>query len=265
MQDFDSSLRHDALVAPCRRRMKDENLVALRSRFREVWARRSGTPQCSSSVRESWRSERWLSSRRRIETKRVALQDPLGLETCLSGATGPALSSNYNVRRCPEPVAGLTFVGVGIPLGSSPSALLANVHLDPFDHFVKDELGFKFFVRYADDMAFLSAGRGALEGLLKELRAFLASNSKYDDVAKMITLPRLDRTVYCYLPTGEKPPRLRQQQLQDETNSKIEPKSTITSEFGCETCRLAEAAAAISLPPETKLAESHARLCLAFP
>jgi len=64
--------------------------------------------------------------------------------------------------------------GVGIPLGSSPSALLSNLYLDPFDHFVKDELGFKFYVRFSDDMAFLSADRGDLESLLAEARAFLA-------------------------------------------------------------------------------------------
>ena len=33
--------------------------------------------------------------------------------------------------------------GLGIPLGSSVSGLLANLSLDPLDHWVKDDLGWK--------------------------------------------------------------------------------------------------------------------------
>jgi retron-type reverse transcriptase len=64
--------------------------------------------------------------------------------------------------------------GVGIPLGSAVSSLLSNLYLDPFDHWVKDELGFKCYVRYADDLAFPSAGREALNALLPRARPFLA-------------------------------------------------------------------------------------------
>jgi len=46
--------------------------------------------------------------------------------------------------------------------------------VDPFDHFVKDELGFKFYVRYADDMAFLSADKRNLDTILAVGGAFLA-------------------------------------------------------------------------------------------
>jgi RNA-directed DNA polymerase len=41
--------------------------------------------------------------------------------------------------------------GVGIPVGALTSQLSANVDLTPFDHFVKDDLGVKFYVRYVDD------------------------------------------------------------------------------------------------------------------
>jgi RNA-directed DNA polymerase len=64
--------------------------------------------------------------------------------------------------------------GMGIPLGSAVSSLLSNLYLDPFDHWVKDELGFKCYVRYADDMAFLNADREDLDALLPRARAFLA-------------------------------------------------------------------------------------------
>jgi RNA-directed DNA polymerase len=64
--------------------------------------------------------------------------------------------------------------GVGIPLGSAVSSLLSNLYLDPFDHWVKDELGFKCYARYADDMAFLHADCAILNALLPAARAFLA-------------------------------------------------------------------------------------------
>ncbi len=42
------------------------------------------------------------------------------------------------------------------------------------DHWIKDEKGFKFYVRYADDMVFLSPSKEKLESLLDEMRFFLA-------------------------------------------------------------------------------------------
>jgi hypothetical protein len=64
--------------------------------------------------------------------------------------------------------------GVGIPLGSAVSSLVSNLYLDPFDHWVKDDLGFKCYARYADDMAFLHVDRAVLDALLPAARAFLA-------------------------------------------------------------------------------------------
>ena len=36
----------------------------------------------------------------------------------------------------------------GIPIGNQTSQFFANVYLDPLDHFVKDRLGIKGYVRY---------------------------------------------------------------------------------------------------------------------
>jgi retron-type reverse transcriptase len=41
----------------------------------------------------------------------------------------------------------------GIPIGNQTSQFFANVYLDPFDHFVKDRLGIRGYVRYVDDCA----------------------------------------------------------------------------------------------------------------
>ena len=41
--------------------------------------------------------------------------------------------------------------GVGIPVGALTSQLGANVYMTPVDHFLKDDLGVKMYVRYVDD------------------------------------------------------------------------------------------------------------------
>lgn len=61
----------------------------------------------------------------------------------------------------------------GIPLGSSLSSVLSNLYLDGFDHFIKDELGFRFYVRYADDMVFILKDKNEIESILDKTKQFL--------------------------------------------------------------------------------------------
>ena len=65
----------------------------------------------------------------------------------------------------------------GLPIGNLTSQFFANIYLNPLDHFVKEELRVKGYVRYADDFvvfardkAELWAWREAIEGQLGELR-----------------------------------------------------------------------------------------------
>ena len=44
---------------------------------------------------------------------------------------------------------------VGIPIGNLTSQFLANLYLDEFDHFVKENLQAKAYLRYVDDMVIL--------------------------------------------------------------------------------------------------------------
>ena len=41
----------------------------------------------------------------------------------------------------------------GLPIGNLTSQFFANIYLNEFDHFIKDELGIKKYVRYVDDFA----------------------------------------------------------------------------------------------------------------
>jgi len=66
-----------------------------------------------------------------------------------------------------------TVSGAGIPLGNLTSQLFSNVYLHPLDHFVKRKLGIKHYLRYADDIIFLSADRKVLIQTLSRVRDFL--------------------------------------------------------------------------------------------
>lgn len=65
----------------------------------------------------------------------------------------------------------------GIPIGNLTSQFLANLYLDGFDHFVKEQLRAKAYMRYVDDFVLLSNSkpklhdwRQAIEQKLQELR-----------------------------------------------------------------------------------------------
>lgn len=62
----------------------------------------------------------------------------------------------------------------GLPLGALTSQLLANVYLDQLDHFIKDTLGVRYYVRYMDDFVLLHNDKAELWRLLAEIRDFLA-------------------------------------------------------------------------------------------
>jgi RNA-directed DNA polymerase len=52
--------------------------------------------------------------------------------------------------------------GRGIPIGNLTSQFLANLYLDGFDHFVKEVLGVRPYLRYVDDMVLLDDDKGRL-------------------------------------------------------------------------------------------------------
>jgi retron-type reverse transcriptase len=45
---------------------------------------------------------------------------------------------------------------VGIPIGNLTSQLFANIYLNKLDHFIKEELRVKYYIRYMDDLFILS-------------------------------------------------------------------------------------------------------------
>lgn len=64
--------------------------------------------------------------------------------------------------------------GRGIPVGALTSQLFANVYLDQLDHYVKDELGERYYLRYMDDWVILGRDAGELRRLQAHLERWLA-------------------------------------------------------------------------------------------
>jgi len=62
----------------------------------------------------------------------------------------------------------------GLPIGNLTSQFWANVYLDPFDHFVKRELGCLAYLRYVDDFILFSDDQAELQAWLAAIITRLA-------------------------------------------------------------------------------------------
>jgi retron-type reverse transcriptase len=62
----------------------------------------------------------------------------------------------------------------GLPIGALTSQLFANVYLDQLDHFAKDVLGIRFYVRYMDDFIILGKNKAILAKTRALIESFLS-------------------------------------------------------------------------------------------
>lgn len=65
---------------------------------------------------------------------------------------------------------------VGIPIGSYLSQYLANFYLAYFDHWIKEELGVKYYVRYMDDIVILAGTKEELHTLHMKISEYLSTH-----------------------------------------------------------------------------------------
>ena len=65
--------------------------------------------------------------------------------------------------------------GLGLPIGNLTSQLFSNVYLNVFDQFMKRELKCRYYGRYVDDAAVVSADREWLLSLVPDVDRFLRS------------------------------------------------------------------------------------------
>lgn len=64
----------------------------------------------------------------------------------------------------------------GLPIGNYLSQYLANLYLTYFDHWIKEYLKIKYFLRYCDDIVILSNNKQHLHNYLYEIRKYLSDN-----------------------------------------------------------------------------------------
>lgn len=63
--------------------------------------------------------------------------------------------------------------GPGIPLGNQSSQWFANFYLSDLDHFIKEKLRVKMYLRYMDDFALIHPDKAYLQHCLKEITEFV--------------------------------------------------------------------------------------------
>ena len=66
----------------------------------------------------------------------------------------------------------------GIPIGNLTSQLFANIYLDKLDHFVKEELRIRHYIRYVDDFVILDDSKKTLYNIKEKIRGFLKDTLK---------------------------------------------------------------------------------------
>jgi len=78
--------------------------------------------------------------------------------------------------------------GRGIPIGSLTSQLFANVYLDALDHFVKERLRVRHYLRYMDDFLLLASDRRGARDRLGQVRAFLTEQLRLELNPRRVTV-----------------------------------------------------------------------------
>lgn len=66
---------------------------------------------------------------------------------------------------------GAESAGVGMPIGNLTSQMFANLYLDPLDHFVREHLRVRHYLRYMDDFVVLAASREEAWALHAEIES----------------------------------------------------------------------------------------------
>lgn len=97
--------------------------------------------------------------------------------------------------------------GCGLPIGNLTSQLFGNVYLDDFDHFVKRELGFRYYGRYVDDFVLVHCDRQHLIRTIPYVRDYLKDNLMLELHPKKIWLQHYSRGL-SYLGAVVKPHRI---------------------------------------------------------
>lgn len=96
------------------------------------------------------------------------------------------------------------FNAKGLPIGNLTSQLFANVYLNEFDQFVKNELRLKYYARYTDDFIIVGNNQKEPKSILLKIHSFLKDNLLLELHPKKIVIRKYSQGVdflgYIVLP-----------------------------------------------------------------
>ncbi len=84
---------------------------------------------------------------------------------------------------------------MGLPIGNLTSQLFANVYLDAFDHFIKDELRIPYYIRYTDDAVILVNDPSELRWLLPFIEQWLCSERRLTLHPNKVSIRKLSQGI----------------------------------------------------------------------
>ncbi len=113
---------------------------------------------------------------RRILKKKIKDPEILWLIDCILASGQEVHSKTYQVRYFPGDDLLAALRPRGLPIGNLTSQFWANCYMNPFDHFVKRELGCKAYLRYVDDCLFFENDKNILwkwkKAIIKRMQFF---------------------------------------------------------------------------------------------
>lgn len=83
----------------------------------------------------------------------------------------------------------------GLPIGSLTSQLWANVYLNELDHFIKETLRVRYYIRYMDDFVLLNDDKRCLKAMLSDITDFLGGRLRLTLNAKTQIFPIRPRCI----------------------------------------------------------------------
>ena len=101
---------------------------------------------------------------RGLLARKIADQDVMWLVDLILDSGRGVLSEEYEMQWFPGDDLLAALRPRGLPIGNLTSQFWANCYLNPFDHFVKRELGCPGYVRYVDDLLLFAPDKATLWG-----------------------------------------------------------------------------------------------------
>ena len=86
---------------------------------------------------------------------------------------------------------------VGIPIGNYTSQYFANIYLNELDHYVKEKLKIKYYVRYMDDFLLITPNKEKSKEIKEDLEKFLKTELKLKLNKKTNYFPNKNGVKFC--------------------------------------------------------------------